>query len=61
MDKASTVKELSEDIWRLVILAFIQVSFSSYVSKSQNFFYIYIHSADNSTIVLILEEYFSVI
>lgn len=42
MDKASTVKELSEDIWRLVILAFIQVSFSSYVSKSQNFFYIYI-------------------
>jgi len=43
MDKASAVKELSEGMWCLVILEFIQVSLNSYVNKRQKFF-IYIFS-----------------
>lgn len=52
MNKASIVKELSEDMWCLVILEFIQVSFNSYVNKRQKSF-IFFHFAD-STIFLIL-------
>lgn len=37
MDTASIVKELSEDMWCLIILEFIQISFSSYVNKRQKF------------------------
>lgn len=37
MDTAGIVKELSEDMWCLIILEFIQISFNSYVNKRQKF------------------------